>query len=158
MKLSFLTFSFDYDRYVNQGITMNLLESVLSSPMIDFSSSDSFILTSFSRRLRINKSLDISPIVTLSFFASFVRGVGILAMIGNTDASRNKSRFTAEARELFPNVSKTSVTLACFPSSEPKSWEKPAMPIVSKLLLRDFRSLHSKYPFLTRYDSSLKSL
>jgi hypothetical protein len=115
---------------------MNLSESALNNPMMDFSSSLPLIFASFSRRLRINKSIDISSIVVLSFFIRFLRLVGILVMTGNTDASRRRTLFTAEACWLFPKVSNTLVTLARFPSSEPKSWEKPAMPIVSSLIMR----------------------
>jgi len=113
--------------------------------MTDFSSSVSLIFTSFSWRLRINKSLDISPMVTLSFLNRFVRLLGILIMMGNADASRIKIWFTAETCWLAPKVSNTSVTLARFPSSEPKSWEKPAMPIVSRLKVRQLEASMAKY-------------
>jgi hypothetical protein len=124
---------------------MNLWEGARNNPMMDFSSSLPLIFASFSRRLRINKSLDISPKVTPSFLKSFVRLLGILAMIGNTVASRKKARFTTEACRLFPKASNTSVTLARFPSSDPKSWEKPAMPIVSSLIICQLEASTARY-------------
>jgi hypothetical protein len=65
--------------------------------------------------------------------------------MGNADASSIRIWFTAETCWLAPKVSSASVTLARFPSSEPKSWEKPAMPIVSRLIMGQLEVSMAKY-------------
>jgi hypothetical protein len=144
VELGILIFGFDCDVVVNEGTTMIASEIVLNNPMTDFPASVSRAFTSFSWRLRVNKSLDISPMAVLSFLVNFPRFVGILVMIGNTCASMKKNLFIAEALGLCPNASNTSATTECFPSSEPKSWENPAIPIVSNLELRHLPSLNGK--------------
>ncbi len=59
------------------------------------------------------------------------RAVGILATIGMIKDSMKSALSIKDALE--PNVSKASAILDFFPERVPKSWEKPARPIVSRL-------------------------
>jgi hypothetical protein len=129
---------------------------VLSSPITDFSSSSPTTPVSNSRFVRANKVFDISSIARFNFEVNLERAVGICTRNGKTFAKRLRPMFNVEAEEDELKVSKIWVTEACFPSRAPKSCEKPARPMVSRLPRCVRRQLEKKKKGkLTRHNSSL---
>jgi hypothetical protein len=96
------------------------IDHVLSNPMTDLSSLPPITPISNSFCVLTSNSLEISSIATLSFCISFQRGVGNRVRNGKVRAKRTTPLLRAEERGDALNVSKTSVTLACLPSSAPK--------------------------------------
>ena len=122
---------------------------------MDFSSLSPTTPISNSSLVRASKTFDISSIASFNFQVNLVRAVGTRSRNGNTVAKRVRPMFNAEAEDEL-KVSKIWVTEVCFPSRAPKSCEKPARPMVSRLPRCVRRELENKEEEkLTRHNSSL---
>ena len=122
---------------------------------MDFSSLSPTTPISNSSLVRASKTFDISSIAWFNFQINLVRAVGTRTRNGNTFAKRLRPTLNAEAEDEL-KLSKTWVTKACFPSRAPKSCEKPARPMVSRLPRCVRRELENKEEEkLTRHNSSL---
>lgn len=101
------------------------LIDVLNCPITDLSVFSSLV---FSRNLFPRSCMDF-----VSWLSNELRVVGRVSTIGTTIEKRKTAMSKRDSLE--PKASKIEAILDVFPVSVPKSWEKPARPIVSRLLV-----------------------
>jgi hypothetical protein len=137
------------------GIGKRRQYNALNKPMTDFSSAFSLTtLPYFSFRVLSSNSSAISLIVSRSFWKSLFSPVGSFRSIGRTGPIK-KTKWDNQEVSAAPMASNTSTTEGYFPSSDPKSWPKPAIPIESSLESKGllYKTI-SLSPALTKYGSS----
>jgi len=123
-------------RFFRSGLKSMARWYALRSPMIDFSSAfSSPTWPSFSFLILSSNSSAISLIFTCSFFRIRFLAVGIFCKTGTTWLSMNRMA-DKKLGFVFAKESNNAATEECFPRSVPKSCEKPAIPMLSSLILR----------------------